>query len=91
MALLTISRAISAGIQRNVAISEMKHEAKIEDTRLQLASAALTRMDTHARKLTEARIAHATWESQLTGAAKDCYNASLADLQAAIAPAPTSN
>lgn len=86
MALMAITTAISAGIQRNVAISEMKHEAKIEDIRLSLASAALTRMDTHAKRLTDARIAHATWVSTLQGPSLECYNASVADLQSAIAP-----
>lgn len=86
MPIMTISRAISTGIQRNIAVSELKHEAKLADTKLHLASAALTRMDTHAKRLTEARIAHATWEASLSGPAKECYDQSLADLQAAIAP-----
>ena len=91
MSIITITRAINAGITRNVQLSELKHEAKIADTKLTLASAALTRMDSHAKRLTEARVAHATWEAGLTPEVHKCYEASLADLQAAIAPPSTSN
>ncbi len=91
MSIITITRAINAGITRNVQLSELKHEAKIADTKLTLASAALTRMDSHAKRLTEARVQHAMWEASLTPEVKQCYEASLADLQAAIAPPSTSN
>jgi hypothetical protein len=86
MALLAITTAISAGIQRNVEISEMKHSAKLEDTKLSLASAALTRMESHAKRLAEARVNHYAWVNSLKPGEKQCYDESLADLQASIAP-----
>jgi hypothetical protein len=90
MALLTISKAISSGIQRNVAVSELKHEAKLADIKLTLASNAITRMDTHAKRLTEARIGHATWLAGLSPAEAACFEQSKADLEAAITPATAS-
>lgn len=91
MALLTISKAISANIQRSVAISELKHEAKVEDIKLQLAVAKDLRLTDHARKHTEATIAHATWYQGLQPAQQEQFGKSLALLNAAINPAPTSN
>jgi hypothetical protein len=91
MALLTISRAISTGIQRNVALSELKHEAKIADVKLSLAGQALLRMDNHAKRLTEARMEHATWLNSLDAAQQSIFDTSKADLEAAIAPASTGN
>lgn len=91
MALLTISRAISTGIQRNVALSELKHEAKIADVKLNLAGSALLRMDTHAKRLTEARMEHVTWLNQADAATQQCFDQSKADLESAINPAPTGN
>lgn len=90
MALLTISRAISTGIQRNVAISELKHEAKIEDIKLQLAVAKDLRLNDHARKHTEATIAHATWYSGLQPAQQEQFGKSIALLQSVLTSAPTS-
>jgi len=89
MALLTISRAISSGIQRNVAMSELKHEAKITDLKLQLAAASLVRLDDHSKRLTEARLSHATWLGALSVPEQECFNQSKSDLQAAVSPAPT--
>lgn len=86
MALMTISRAISSGIQRNVQISELKHEAKIEDIKLQLASNALVRLDTHAKRLTEARMSHVTWLNGADEATKQCFETSKSDLQKVITP-----
>ena len=91
MALLTISNAISAGIQRNVAISELKHEAKIEEIKLQLAVAKDLRLNEHAKRHTEATIAHATWYSGLQPAQQEQFGKSIALLQSVLAPAPTSN
>lgn len=90
MALLTISKAVSASITRSVAMSELKHEAKIEDLKLSLASAKDLRIKEHARKHTEATIEHATWFNSLQPAQQDQFSKSLALLNAAIAPAPTS-
>lgn len=89
MALLTISKAVSAKIQRSVAMSELKHEAKIEDLKLQLASAKDLRLNEHARKHTEATIDHAKWFNSLQSEQQAQFGKSLALLQAAIAPAST--
>lgn len=90
MALLTISRAISTGITRNVAIGELKHEAKLEDIKLSLAAAKDLRLKEHAKRHTEATIAHATWHTGLTPQQQAQYAASLQLLQSAISPTPPS-
>lgn len=87
MSLITITRAINASVNRSVAVSEMKHEARIADVKLNLAAAALTRMDTHARKLTEARVAHSTWLASQSADVQQCYDQSVSDLKAALEPA----
>lgn len=89
MALLTISKAISASITRSVAMSELKHEAKIEDLKLSLAVAKDLRMNEHARKHTEASIEHATWFNNLQPGQQEQFGKSLTLLQSAINPAPT--
>jgi hypothetical protein len=86
MALLTISRAISTGIQRNVAIGELKHEAKLEDIKLSLAAAKDLRIKDHAKRHTEATIAHATWHQGLNPQQQEQYLRSLELLQSAINP-----
>jgi len=89
MALLTISKAISAGIQRNVAVSTIKHEAKIKDLKLTIAREELLRLDNHSKLLNEARTAHVQYLSTLTPAGLELYNRCKADLEAAIAPPST--
>lgn len=91
MSLITITRAVNASINRSVALSEMKHQARIEDVKLNLASAALTRMDSHAKRLTVARVEHATWLAQQTPDVQQCYEQSLEDLKAALNPPAPSN
>lgn len=90
MAILTISRAISSGIQRNVQISELKHSAKLDDIKLQLAAAKDLRLKDHAKKHTEATIAHATWYAGLEAAGQQQFQTSLALLNDAINPTPSS-
>lgn len=89
MALAAIASAISAGVQRNVEISTLKHEDKIQEVRMTLARSAATRLDTHAEKLTKARLEHATWVSTLQGAALECYKSSRNELEAIGAHSPS--
>lgn len=89
MPFMTISKAISSGIQRNVAISERKHEAKLDTLKRELAVAQLQRAATFGRKLTEARSEHAMWEATLTPEQATVYAQSLLDIEAIVNPAPT--
>jgi hypothetical protein len=81
-----IARSVSTGIQRNLTISDLKHEAKIDDLKRELARSTLTRATEHGRKLTEARLQHATWQATLTPEGVQCYQASLADIEAIVNP-----
>lgn len=90
MAILTISRAISSGIQRNVQISELKHSAKLDDIKLQLAAAKDLRLKDHAKKHTEATIAHATWYTGLTPEGQAQFQSSIQLLNDALHPTPSS-
>jgi hypothetical protein len=85
-----ISRSISTGIQRSLTVSDLKHEAKIDDLKRELARASITRKTDHGRKLTEARIQHAVWEATLNQEGQQCYQASLADIEAIVNPPATS-
>lgn len=89
MPFTTISRAISTGIQRNVTISELKHEAKVDDIKRELAVQSITRKAVYGRKLTEARIEHAVWQASLSEEGQKTYEASLNDIEAIVNPAPT--
>ena len=89
MALRTISTALSSGIKRNLAVSELKHEAKLDDLKRELAVAQIQRKSHYGQKLTEARITHATWLSSLNPEGVQCYQQSLADIEAIVTPAPT--
>ena len=91
MAILTISKAISAGIQRNVVVSTLKHEAKVRDLKLTLAGEEILRMDVHTKRLTDARLAHYAYLQGLTPAERTVYDDSMADLVSAITPPQTSN
>lgn len=90
MALKSISRALSTGIQRNLAVSELKHEAKLDDLKRELAVATIMRRSHYGQKLTDARITHATWLGSLTPEGQQCYSQSLADIEAIVSPAPPS-
>lgn len=85
MSLMTISRAISAGVQRNVAVAELKHEAKIADVRHALAANALLRLDEHSARLAKARMAHVKWLEESDEQTKACFEQSKSDLQRALA------
>lgn len=89
MALKSISNAITTGIKRNLAVSELKHEAKLDDLRRELAVASIQRKANYGQRLTEARITHATWLASLTPEGQQCYQQSLADIEAIVSPAPT--
>jgi hypothetical protein len=91
MPFMTISKAISSGIQRNVAVSELKHNAKLDTLKRELAIAQLQRASTFGRKLTEARSEHAMWEAGLTPEQVVVYNQSLIDIEAIVNPAKTSD
>lgn len=86
MPFMTVSRAISSGIQRNVAVSELKHNAKLDNLKRELAIAQLQRASTYGRKLTEARSEHAMWEATLTPAQAQTYAQSLLDIEAIVNP-----
>lgn len=86
MALLVISKAISDGIKRNVATSELKHTARIDDLKLELATKSMLRLDHHSRKYAEATVAHATWHNGLSEPEQAIFAQCKAALQAAIAP-----
>ncbi len=90
MALKSISNAISTGIKRNLAVSELKHEAKLDDLKRELAVSSIQRKAIYGQKLTNARIEHATWLSQLTVEGQQCYAQSLADIEAIVSPATPS-
>lgn len=85
----TISKAISGNVQRSVAISELKHKAKIDDIRRDLAVSQLTRKTHYAEKLLNARTAHATWYAALTEEGKAEYQKAVDDIEAIVNPAPT--
>lgn len=85
MALLSLSNALSASIQRSVAVSELRHEEKIKEVRYELASKALLREDTFSRKLTEARENHAKWLTEGDETRKQLFEGAKADLKAYLA------
>lgn len=89
MALLTISKAMSASIQRSVAVSTLKHETKIKDLKLTIAREEMLRLDNHTKLLNEARVAHIQYLQGLSPEGRDLYNQCKADLMAAIAPPST--
>lgn len=90
MAIFTISKAISTNIKQSVAVSELKHNAKITDLKLTLARKAALRLDEHAKLLTEARMEHVNWLANADETTKSVFETSKADLIAAISGAPTS-
>ena len=90
MAIFTISKAISTNIKQSVAVSELKHSAKITDLKLTLARKAALRLDDHAKLLTEARMEHVTWLANADATTKQVFETSKADLMSAISAPSTS-
>lgn len=84
MALMTISRAISTGITNNVAISELKHKAKLADIKLQLGVASKLRIQEHNEKLTNAQSAHSLWFAGLSAEQQVLYNSNKEFLQSIL-------
>lgn len=85
MALLVISKAISDGVKRNVAASELKHTSRIDDLKHELATKALLRLKHHSRKYAEALNSHQEWLGNLTDAQRDLYTQCEAQLTEAVA------
>lgn len=90
MAFKLLTTATNAAIARNIAVAELKHTARVEDIQLELARKSEMRLAEHARKLTEAKHAHAVWHNNLDEAGKQMFADSLQTLKAVIAPKPDS-
>ncbi len=86
MAFRTISQALSSGIQRTVAVSELKHNAKLDDLKRELAVSTLQRASHYGQKLTEGRIQHVQWLSGLTPEGQNLYSQSLMDIETIVNP-----
>lgn len=86
MALRTISQALSSGIQRTVAVSELKHNAKLDDLKRELAVNQLQRASHYGQKLTDARLQHVQWLSNLTQEGQILYSQSLNDIESIVNP-----
>jgi hypothetical protein len=84
MAISALSRAISLSITNNVAISERKHKAKLDDIKLQLGVAAKLRVQEHNEKLTNAQSAHSMWFAGLSPEQVDLYNSNKEYLQSIL-------
>lgn len=84
MAIMAISKAVSASISRSVAASELKHKAKMEDLTISIGIDGLLRKDKHAERLTNARYEHTQWLSNLDEVGKSIHQQSVNDLDIII-------
>lgn len=84
MALMAISRAISANIQRSVDAAEAKHQDKMDDLKQRLTAQAMLRSTVHATTVIKANVQHKAWFTTLDASDQSDFDRVKAALEAAI-------